>query len=146
MKRIILLTALAASSFSSVAMAGLCASQTDYAVTVGGVPAGKATFATTTISSPAQAGFYGAQSTCGYAMDWTSPVTEDAEAGAEASCNIAQSSFGQGSCDGGSQSQTTSSFSAPLYSTSGCEGFGDRIIPIAIPEQSVRPHEESSRH
>ena len=46
-----------------------------------------------------------------------------APAGVEASCSIAQSSFGQGSCDAGSQAQTTSSFSAPLYSTSGCQGF-----------------------
>jgi hypothetical protein len=122
-KKIIFLTALAASSFSGVAMAGVCASQTDYAVTVSGTPAGTATFATTTIPSPVQAGFYGAQSTCGYAMDWTSPVAKAAEAGAEASCDIAQSSFGQGSCDGGSQAQTTSSFSAPLYSTAGCQGF-----------------------
>jgi hypothetical protein len=122
-KKLILLTALAASSFSSVAMAGICASQTDYAVTVSGTPAGKATFALTSIPSPVQTGFYGAQATCGYAMDWASPVAEEAEAGAETSCNIAQSSFGQGSCGGGSQAQTTSSFSAPLYSTSGCEGY-----------------------
>lgn len=123
MKKLILLAALAASSFPGVAMAGVCASQTDYAVTVSGTPAGTATFALTSIPSLVRTGFYGAQATCGYAMDWTSPVTEDAEAGDEASCNIAQSSFGQGSCDGGAQTQTTSSFSAPLYSTSGCEGF-----------------------
>jgi hypothetical protein len=122
-KKIIFLAALAASSFSGVAMAGVCASQTDYAVTVGGAPAGTATFATTTIPGPIQTGFYGAQSTCGYAMDWKSPVAKAAEAGVEASCSIAQSSFGQGSCNAGSQAQTTSSFSAPLYSTSGCQGF-----------------------
>lgn len=123
MKKTIFLAALAASSSSGVAMAGICASQTDYAVTVGGTPAGTATFATTSIPGQIQAGFYGAQSTCGYEMDWRSPVTEAAEAGAEASCSIAQSSFGQGSCDAGSQAQTTSSFSAPLYSTAGCQGY-----------------------
>lgn len=123
MKRTIFLAALAASSSSGVAMAGVCASQTDYAVTVSGVPAGTATFAAATISGPVQTGFYAAQATCGYAMDWRSPVAEAAEAGAEASCDIAQSSFGLGSCDASSQSQTTSSFSAPLYSTAGCQGF-----------------------
>ena len=124
MKKILFLTALAATSFSSVAMAGVCASQTDYAVTVGGLPAGTATFAKTTITGSTQTGFYGAQSTCGYTMAWKGPVADDgSDPDPETSCSIAQSSFGQGSCDAGSQAQTTSSFSAPLYSTAGCQGF-----------------------
>ena len=114
MKKILFLTALAATSFSSVAMAGVCASQTDYAVTVGGLPAGTATFAKTTITGSTQTGFYGAQSTCGYTMAWKGPVADDgSDPDPETSCSIAQSSFGQGSCDAGSQAQPTSSFSAP---------------------------------
>lgn len=120
MKKILLLAALASTSFSGVAMAGFCASQPEYNVTVAGSCAGSATFAPTSVAAPSYSGIYGGQSSCGYAMEWKNPVADAATP--SASCNVAQvSTLGQGTCGADAKEQTA--FAAPILSVSGCQGF-----------------------
>jgi hypothetical protein len=120
MKKILLLAALASTSFSSVAMASFCAGKEAYSVTVGGTPVGKASFKPGNAADAGYSSAYGPQSFCGYAMKWENPEADGETT--DASCNVAQLNvFNQSAC--GPDPNAAVSPGGPLLSSAGCQGF-----------------------
>ena len=121
MKKIFLLLALTSTSFSGMAMARFSADQSPYDVNVSGSCAGTAKFTAATLPTSSYSGIYGGDAACGYAMDWTNPVTTAAVP--STSCNVAQfSTSSKGSCSD-QTAPTPNSIAAPFLSVSGCQGF-----------------------
>jgi hypothetical protein len=120
MKKILLLAALASTSFSSVALASFCAGQDAYSVTVAGTPVGKASFKPSTVAGAGYSSVYTSQSLCGYAMKWEDPAAGGKTS--DASCNVAQLNvFNQSAC--GPDPNAATSPGGPLLSSAGCQGF-----------------------